>query len=191
MKVGVLALQGAFAEQVNALSRLGVDSIEVRLAADLLQADALIIPGGESTTISKLLLGNVLFEPLIDRITHGFPVLGICAGMILMAKEIVDNGRVESLNILDIAGRRNAYGRQLDSFEADLEIPACGPEKFHGVFIRAPIIESCRKDVKILCRLNNQPVAVRQGNLIACSFHPELTEDLRFHRYFLETIRET
>jgi 5'-phosphate synthase pdxT subunit len=190
MKVGVLALQGAFAEQLHALSKLYVECLEVRLPADLNGLDALIIPGGESTTISKLLQSNGLINPLIEKIKRGFPVLGTCAGLILMAREIVDSGGVNGLNMMDIKVRRNAYGRQTDSFEVDLHIPACGKESFHGVFIRAPVIESYSGKIEVLCSLEDRPVAVRQGNLVACSFHPELTGDLRFHRYFLENVRE-
>ncbi len=188
MQVGVLALQGAVAEQAGVLRRLGVKVVEVRLPADLEEINALIIPGGESTTISKLLAAYSLIQPLRDKINHGLPVMGICAGVILLAKNIVDDLRVESLGLMDIAVRRNAYGRQLDSFEAELEIPVMGGNTFHGVFIRAPIIESTLNGVHVLSRFNGNPVAVQQDRVIGCTFHPELTDDLRVHGYFLNLV---
>jgi len=184
MKIGVLALQGAVAEHVKALSRLGVETIEVKLPHDLENLDALIMPGGESTTISKLLSLYELTNPLKERIKGGFPVFGTCAGMILLAKEIVDS-KIEPIGGMDISVRRNAYGRQIDSFEQELEIPELGKDCFPGVFIRAPIVESINNGVEVLCKINGNPVAVRQGKLLACTFHPELTEDIRLHRYFI------
>jgi len=187
VKIGVMALQGAVAEHKQVLTGLGVKAVEVRLPVELNNIDALIIPGGESTTISKLLAIYKLDEPLRDLIAKGFPVFGTCAGMILLARDIIDSD-IDGLNAMDISVRRNAYGRQIDSFETDLEIPVIGKNKFHGVFIRAPIIESVKIGVKVLSKVDGNPVAVRQDKLLACSFHPELTNDSRFHDYFLSLI---
>lgn len=188
MQVGVLALQGAVTEQADLLLKLGAKVTEVRLPEELERIDALVIPGGESTTISKLLIAYSLNNPLKNKINQGLPVLGICAGIILLAKNIVDDSRVENLNVMDIAIRRNAYGRQIDSFEAELDIPSIGENTFHGIFIRAPIIESIMNGVDVLSRFNGNPIAVKQGKVVGCTFHPELTDDLRFHRYFLDLI---
>lgn len=185
MIVGVLALQGAFAEHIDIFSKLGVKALPVRLPADLNGVDSLIIPGGESTTISKLLTDYCLREPLLELIRHGMPILGICAGMILLAKTVVESD-VNSLGVLDIKVKRNAFGRQVDSFELDLSIPILGAKPFHGVFIRAPKIQTTFNNVEVLCQLDDMPVIVRQENIIAAAFHPELTEDLRFHEYFID-----
>lgn len=187
MNIGVLALQGAFIEHIKSLSRLGVNAAPVKLPGDLVRVDALIIPGGESTTISKLLADYSLLEPLKERINEGMPVLGTCAGTILLARDVVDSD-LHTLQVMDIGVRRNAYGRQKESFEADLMMPSLGEEPFKGIFIRAPIIEYIESGIEILCSVNNQAVAVRQGKIIACNFHPELTDDLRVHRYFIEQI---
>jgi 5'-phosphate synthase pdxT subunit len=167
------------------LSALDTEAIPVRLPSQLNGLNALIIPGGESTTISKLLTDYSLMEPIRKLAEQGFPILGTCAGLILLAKK-VPNLEMEPIGIMDIEVNRNAFGRQVDSFEADLEIPALHNGTFHGIFIRAPIVEKVAKGVEILCQLNDQPVAVRQGKLLACAFHPELTDDLRLHRYFLD-----
>lgn len=183
--IGVLALQGAFIEHENILARLGVEAVEVRLPRHLEGLDGLIIPGGESTAIGKLAVKWQLVEPIRALAQAGCLVWGACAGMILMAKEIVD-GDQPSLELMDITVRRNAFGRQVDSFEADLAVPVLGEEPFHAVFIRAPLIERIGKGVEILARLQGETVvAARQGNLLATAFHPELTGDDRFHRYFL------
>jgi len=187
MKVGVLALQGAFAEHIHVLSKLGVQSILVRLPQNLIGIDSLIIPGGESTTINKLLTEYNLRKPLINLIASGMPVLGICAGTIILAKTVAET-EIDSLNAVDMEVKRNAFGRQLDSFEIDLNIPVLGKNKFHGIFIRAPLIQKTFNGVQILCQFRNHPVMVRQNNVIAATFHPELTEDLRFHRYFLNLV---
>jgi pyridoxal 5'-phosphate synthase pdxT subunit len=184
MRIGILALQGAVAEHKKALTSLDVEAVEVRLPRELENVDALVIPGGESTTISKLLAIYELSGPLKKRIEQGFPVLGTCAGMILLARDIVDSD-IEGLGVMDISVRRNAYGRQIDSFENELEIPVLGRDLFPGVFIRAPIVESVKRGVQVLSKVDGSPVAVKQGKMLACTFHPELTEDLRFHRYFL------
>jgi 5'-phosphate synthase pdxT subunit len=207
LKVGVLALQGAFAEHENILTRLGAETVEVRLPEHLEGLDGLIIPGGESTTIGQVAERWGLLEPLRAFAASGRPTWGTCAGMILLAKEVVDSVPGQPLlGLMDIAVRRNAFGRQVDSFETDLEMPVLGEPPFHAVFIRAPVIERVGEGVEILARLpsdetsrppsarasgarqNGRVVAVRQGNLLATAFHPELTEDDRFHRYFLTAV---
>lgn len=184
MKVGVLALQGAFAAHAECLRSIGVDTVEVRNTHDLQAVDSLLMPGGESSTMSHLLLSSGLFEPIAERIRSGMPVFGTCAGMILLAKEILD-GRPDqvSFGAIDISVRRNAFGRQVDSFEAVIDTPNGG---FHGVFIRAPRIECIGEKVEVIARLGNEPVMVRKGNVLAASFHPELTHDATVHRYFVE-----
>jgi len=187
MRVGVLALQGAFIEHEKMLRRLGVDAIEVRLPEELEGLDGLIIPGGESTTIGKVGQRWGLLEPVRAFARSGRPIWGTCAGMILMAKEVVDSVPGQPLlGLMDMAVRRNAFGRQVESFEADLEVPALGEPPFHAVFIRAPVVTSIGEGVEVLARLEDGAiVAVRQSNLLATAFHPELTDDERFHRYFL------
>jgi len=187
LKIGILALQGAFIEHEKILLLLGVKPVEVRLPEHLESLDGLIIPGGESTTISKAASEWGLMEPMRAFAQSGHPLWGTCAGMILMAKEVSDRAADQPLlKLMDVTVRRNAFGRQVDSFETDLDIPAlCGPP-FHAVFIRAPLIERVGESVETLAQLENGTVvAVRQGNLLATAFHPELTEDDRFHRYFL------
>jgi 5'-phosphate synthase pdxT subunit len=189
MRIGVLAAQGAFLEHIASLQRLGVEAFPVRLPRDLAQIDGLIIPGGESTSISKLMLDYNLVAEVKNLAKKGLPVFGTCAGMILLAKDIADGNRVEPLRLMDIKVRRNAFGRQRESFEADLSIPALGGKPFHAVFIRAPIIEQIDPRVKVLARLDDGTiVAVREGKLLASAFHPELTDDLRFHQYFLDIV---
>ena len=187
MRVGILALQGAFIEHEKILRRLGVDAIEVRLPEELEGLDGLIIPGGESTTIGKLAVKWRLLEPIRALAEAGRPVWGACAGMILMAQEVTDGVPAQPLlGLMDIAVARNAFGRQADSFEADLDVPALGEPPFHAIFIRAPLIERVGEGVQVLARLEDGTVvAARQGNLLATAFHPELTEDDRFHRYFV------
>jgi len=188
MKIGVLALQGAFLEHIQVIHRLGAAAVEVRLPADLDNLDGLIIPGGESTTILKLMHTNNLFEPLRKMIESGLPVLGTCAGMICLAKRISNSQEsvLEPLALMDIDVRRNAFGRQVDSFEVDLPVPVLGDEAYRAVFIRAPLIEKVGQGVQVLARLDDGTiVAARQDNMLVTSFHPELTEDLRFHKYFL------
>ena len=187
MKIGVLALQGAFIEHEKILRRLGVDAIEVRLPEELAGLDGLIIPGGESTTIGKLALKWRLLEPIRALAEAGRPVWGTCAGMVLLARDVVDGVPGQPLlGLMDIAVARNAFGRQVDSFEADLKVSALGEPPFHAVFIRAPLIERVGAGVDVLARLEDGAVvAARQGNLLATAFHPELTEDDRFHRYFM------
>jgi pyridoxal 5'-phosphate synthase pdxT subunit len=186
MKVGVLALQGAFREHREVLDALGVEAVDVRAPERLGALDALILPGGESTTMSKLLDTSSLREPLADLLADGTPVLGTCAGMILLAREVVD-GRPDqaAFGAIDVAVRRNAYGRQRDSFEAGLEIRGLTGGPFPGVFIRAPRIEAAGDGVEVLARHDGDPVLARQGPVWVAAFHPELSGDLRLHERFL------
>jgi 5'-phosphate synthase pdxT subunit len=183
MQVGVLALQGAFAAHSDCLTSIGVQSIEVRNTEQLSSVDALLMPGGESSTMSQLLESSGLFDPIATRIADGMPVFGTCAGMILLASEILD-GRSDqrSFSAIDISVRRNAFGRQVDSFEATINSSV---GDFHGVFIRAPRIERVGDQVEVLGSINDEPVLVRQGNVLAASFHPELSNDARLHEYFV------
>ena len=187
-KVGVLALQGGFAEHIDALRRLGVAATPVRLSADLKGIDALVVPGGESTTIGKLMRDYHLTNEVNRLIADGLPVLGTCAGMVLLARR-VSGLDTQPLGAMDIEVTRNAFGRQVDSFEADLDVSVLGQPPFHAVFIRAPLIEKAGGDVEILSSLpDGPPVAARERNLVATAFHPELTPDLRFHEYFLTLV---
>ncbi len=188
MKIGVLAAQGAFAEHITTLEKLDTEAVPVRLPEQLEKVDGLIIPGGESTTISRLMNAYNLMQAVTSRAKDGMAVFGTCAGMILLARNIIGN-HTSSLSLMDISVERNAFGRQVDSFETDLAVPALGETPFHAVFIRAPVIQSCDPAVEILARLPDRTVvAVRQGKLIATAFHPELTDDTRFHRLFLDII---
>uniref|UniRef100_A0A7C2IDT3 Pyridoxal 5'-phosphate synthase subunit PdxT n=1 Tax=Ammonifex degensii TaxID=42838 RepID=A0A7C2IDT3_9THEO len=187
MRAGVLALQGAFREHLWALERLGVKGIPVRKPAELALCDALVIPGGESTTIGRLLKVCGLMEPLLERARAGMPFFGTCAGMVLLAREIEGSAQPR-LGLVDIVVRRNAFGRQVDSFETDLIIPALGEEPFRGVFIRAPYAVRVGPGVDVLCSLGEKVVLARQGKNLAAAFHPELTADLRLHRYFLTVV---
>ena len=186
MEVGVLAIQGDFAEHIAVLGKLGVKAQEVRLPAQLASVDAIIIPGGESTTLSRLMTLYNLREPLEQMAAEGRAIWGTCAGMIMLSREITEQDPIP-LGIMDIGVQRNAFGRQVDSFEQDLDVSVLGPDPFHAIFIRAPVIIRVGDGVEILSTLDaNRPVAVQQGNLLATSFHPELTNDYRFHSYFLE-----
>lgn len=187
MKIGVLALQGAFREHVEALHKLGVELVEVRLPEQLEGLDGLIIPGGESTAIGKLAVKYGLQEAIRHYAEGGGPVYGTCAGMILLSNDV---GRDQPLlGLMNVKVERNAFGRQLDSFETGLEIPVLGEEPFPGVFIRAPKISEVGDGVEILAKLaDGTPVAARQSNMLVTSFHPELTDDLRFHKYFLTLV---
>jgi len=192
--IGVLALQGDFIEHENALFKLGVATREVRQADQLHALDGLIIPGGESTTFCRLMGDFNLLEPLRAFVKGGVPTWGTCAGMIVLATEASDL-EFPTLEAIDISVRRNAYGRQVDSFEADLDVPALGAEPFHAVFIRAPVVEGVGAGVKVLASVADEqtgrdmPVAVEQGTVLASSFHPELTDDTRFHAYFVDMVR--
>jgi len=186
MKIGVLAVQGNFREHEAVLRRLGVEPVEVRKPEQLDGLDGLVIPGGESTAIMRL----VRLYGLEDAIREfARPVLGTCAGMILLARDAVD-GRPDQLQLglADVVARRNAFGRQVSSFEADLEL--AGEEPLHGVFIRAPWIEAVGPDVEVLAEWEGHPVLVRQGRVLLAAFHPELTDDTRVHELFLEAVRE-
>lgn len=187
MKLGVLALQGAFVEHEAAFSALGIETRQVRLPEDLSDVAALVIPGGESTVLSRLMESSGLVEPVAKLIAEGMPVMGTCAGMIMCASEIVDGApNQRGLSAARISVRRNAFGRQIHSFEADLDAPVLDPPRFHGVFIRAPLPECLGEGVEVLALLSGKPVAVRDGDLFLFAFHPELGADCRFHRYFLD-----
>lgn len=187
MKVGILALQGDFREHTEMLQKIGVESVLIKLPKQLKLVDRLIIPGGESTTIGKLLSIYDLIEPIRKRVKEGMPIWGTCAGAILMAKHISDGlPNQNSLRLMDITARRNAFGSQLDSFETDLKIKQIGTTPLDVVFIRAPILELPGDNVEILAELDDKKiVAVKQNKMIATCFHPELTNDTRFHEYFL------
>ena len=186
--VGVLAIQGDFYEHKEALSRLGVNSREVRSRSHLLGIDGLIIPGGESTTIVQLIDKFQLRDALVDEVNSGLPVWGTCAGMIVLANRLTES-RPSPLNLMDIEVSRNAFGRQIQSFEQDIEIAGVQGPPFPAIFIRAPVVKNYGAMVKILASIENGfPVAVRQGHIFATSFHPELTDDDRIHRLFMDII---
>lgn len=185
--IGILALQGAVDLHARALARLGVDAVEVRRPAQLDTVDALVLPGGESSAISKLLVLNSLFDPLRERLRAGMPAFGTCAGMILLATGVLD-GRTDqrSFAAIDIDVRRNAFGRQNDSFETELEVAGVDGPTVHAVFIRAPVVERVGPGVEVLATVDgDRAVACRQGAVIVTSFHPELSDDLRLHELFL------
>lgn len=185
MKIGVLSIQGGVREHINHVKALGSDAVEIKKLEDLQGIDGLILPGGESTAIGKILRERNLLNPLREKIISGLPVWGTCAGMILLAKEI-DSEDITHLSVMDIKVRRNAYGRQIDSFEAEAAIEGITQEPIPLVFIRAPYIVGVGDKVKILHKLNGNIVAAVQDNILVTSFHPELTNDLKFHKYFLE-----
>jgi 5'-phosphate synthase pdxT subunit len=189
--IGVLALQGDVREHVAAIEAVGAEALTVRRAGELASVDALILPGGESTAIWRLMRAFELLEPLRERIAEGMPTYGSCAGMILLANRVIDKVEgQETIGGIDVAVRRNAFGRQVDSFETDISIPIVGDNLVHAVFIRAPWVEQVGESVEVLGAVEvdgvSHPVAIRQGHLLATSFHPELTGDLRIHRYFIE-----
>ena len=190
MKVGVLALQGAFREHREVLDALGVATVEVRVPEHLSGIDALVLPGGESTTMTRLLETSGLRGPLVDRLRDGLPAFGTCAGLILLAAEVRD-GRADQvpLGALDVTVRRNGYGRQRDSFETVLTVTGLTGAGFPGVFIRAPVVERVGPDVEVLAAQDDRPVLVRQGAVWASTFHPELSGDLRVHQQFVQAIR--
>jgi 5'-phosphate synthase pdxT subunit len=189
VKVGVLALQGAIDPHREVLEALGETVVEVRTPDDLAVVDAVILPGGESTTMSFLLDSSGLREPLAARLADGLPALGTCAGMILLATEVLD-GRDDqrSLGAIDLTVRRNGFGRQRDSFEADIDVEGLAGGRLHAVFIRAPFVERAGEGVEVLARVGDHPVLCRQGAVTVCSFHPELGDDLRLHQQFLEGV---
>ena len=189
MKIGVLALQGAFAEHIAILEKLNVDAIPVRLPHQLEELDGLIIPGGESTTITKLMAHYKLRDKIIELAKNNFPIFGTCAGMIVLAGELSHSGGVKPTGVMAIKVNRNAFGRQVDSFETEISIPVLGEKPLAGVFIRAPLIESVGEGCEVLAKLKDGTiVAARQGKLLVCAFHPELTDDTRFHHYFLDIV---
>lgn len=194
--IGVFALQGDVREHLAALTALGVDAVRVRRPEELARCDALVLPGGESTVMDKLARAFDLYDPLVERIRAGMPAFGTCAGMIMLADRIEDGivGQ-ETLGGLDITVRRNAFGRQVDSFEGDIAFDGFA-EPVHAVFIRAPWVEAAGPEVEVLATVAAGPaagriVAVRQGNLMATSFHPEVVSDDRIHRYFVELVKSS
>lgn len=188
LRIGVLALQGDFAEHIAMLAECGVDAVEVRTEAQLRAVDGLILPGGESTTIARLLIAFGLMGPLRDRIAAGLPAWGTCAGAILLAKHVPNLDR-PPLAVMDITVERNAFGRQIDSFEADLAIAGVPGAPLRAIFIRAPIITAVGPKVEVLASLpGGEVVAAREGNLLATSFHPELTRDRRLHELFVRVV---
>jgi 5'-phosphate synthase pdxT subunit len=189
VKAGVLALQGAFREHREVLEALGLHAVEVRTPEQLASIDALLLPGGESTTMTRLLGTSGLREPLVDRIAAGLPTLGTCAGLILLAREVLD-GRADQvpLDAIDLTARRNAYGRQRDSFEVDLAVQGLPGGTFPGVFIRAPAIERIGPGVEVLAEHDGRPVLARQGAVWVSTFHPEIAGDLRIHQAFLQEV---
>jgi 5'-phosphate synthase pdxT subunit len=196
-RIGVLALQGDVADHRAMVSRCGADAVAVRTVAELDSVDGLVLPGGESTTMSCLLQVFDLLEPLRSRLKEGMPALGSCAGMIMLASEVLDTRPdAEHLDAIDITVRRNAFGRQIDSFETDLEVAGLRGGPLRAVFIRAPQAERVGPDVEVLAHLPgpagsaDHPVAVREGPVIVMAFHPELTHDLRLHQYFVDMVAE-
>ena len=194
--IGVLALQGDVADHLAALESLSVSTVSVRRRAELDRADAIVIPGGESTTIGKLLQSFGLMDPLRDRLADGMPAYGSCAGMIMLAAEVLDGGDDQRLlSAIDMTVRRNAFGRQVDSFEHDVVLEGMGDEPFRGVFIRAPWVETAGPEVEVVGRVtggaaDGRIVAVRAGSVMATAFHPEITGDARVHRAFVEMVRD-
>lgn len=188
MRIGVLALQGAFIEHIHSLEKLGIEAFEIRQKADIEKPfDGLIIPGGESTVIGKLLKKLDLFEPIKEMIQNGLPVWGTCAGLILLAKNIA--GENPHLGLMDMTVKRNAYGKQIDSFSSDVIVPKVSENPVPLVFIRAPWIESVGENVEVLCELNGHIVAAKEKNMLVTSFHPELTDNTAFLEYFISMVK--
>jgi 5'-phosphate synthase pdxT subunit len=188
MVIGVSGIQGDFREHKWMIEKLGIETYVVRTPEDLEKVDGLIIPGGESTTMIRIMKRIGLFDALKEKILNGFPVYGTCAGLIVLAKEI-ENYPQESLGVIDIRVRRNAYGRQVDSFEEYVEIKGFD-RPFKAIFIRAPRVEAWGEGVETLAFLNNHPIMLRQNNVLVTSFHPELTDDTRIHEYFVEMVKQ-
>lgn len=186
-KIGVLALQGDVEKHIQILRRCGVEAVSVRTPEEVAEVDGLVIPGGESTTVGKLLSRYGVDHAILDRVQQGMPVFGTCTGMILMAKGMEGSDQPR-LGIMDITVRRNAFGRQVDSFEADLKVFGLNGKPVRAVFIRAPIVTQVGNGVEVLAKEDNRIVLVRQGKLLAAAFHPELTDDCRIHRMFVETV---
>lgn len=190
VKIGVLAIQGSVVEHLEILEKCGAQAVLVKKLEHLNKAQALILPGGESTTIGKLLKRFGLGSEISKRAKAGMPLYGTCAGAILMAKEILNDQPEYSLNLMDVGIERNSYGAQLDSFITELNIPVLGKQKVPAYFIRAPKITRVGKNCEVLAKVSEDPVLIREGNLLISTFHPELTEDTRVHRYFLEMLKE-
>jgi 5'-phosphate synthase pdxT subunit len=198
VQIGILAIQGDIEENLAAtslaLKELGIEgrSVPVKYANEVAKVDGLILPGGESTVIGTLAKLSGTTQSIKDRISNGMPIMGTCAGMIMLAKraydKVVGETKQQLLNVLDITVERNAFGRQGDSFEAELKIPLIGDENFRGVFIRAPVVTEMKNGVDAIATLNNKVVAVKQGNIIGTSFHPELSRDIRLHKYFANLV---
>ena len=186
MNIGILALQGSIIEHINAVKSLKHNPIKVKLPKHLENISALIIPGGESTTIIKLMQEYNLDKAIVEKANKGMPIYGTCAGAILLAKNLT-NSKIPTLNLLDISITRNDYGRQIDSFETMLQVKGFS-KPFHAIFIRAPIIHSYNSNSEILAEFNNKPVMLRQNNILITTFHPELTNDLRIHKYFVDMV---
>ncbi len=186
--IGILALQGDYEKHAIMLERLGARTLFVREAADLDRIDGIVLPGGESTTIGKLMKAYSVLEPLRARICSGMPAFGTCAGLILLASQTAEKHQYR-LGVLDISVERNAYGRQVDSFETDIDIPILGEIPVRGVFIRAPMVTGIGDGVRVLARFEEKPVLLQKESVLAASFHPELTNDTRVHSFFLELIR--
>lgn len=189
MNIGVLALQGGVIEHIDAINKLGLNGIEVKSQEDLNNIDSIILPGGESTTMGNLLNVTGLMEPLKEKIQKGLPTWGTCAGMILLAKEL-DNDSRHHLQVMNIKVKRNAFGSQIDSFKRNTVIPAVSEQSIELVFIRAPYITEAGNNVEILSKLDGHIIAARQNNMIATSFHPELTEDTTFLKYFINICKD-
>ncbi|HWI55251.1 MAG TPA: pyridoxal 5'-phosphate synthase glutaminase subunit PdxT [Desulfobacteria bacterium] len=188
MRIGVLALQGAFIEHEKVLQELGCETVQVRKKEQLEEIDGLIIPGGESTTIGKLMEEFDLAEGIKKKANEGMPVFGTCAGLIVLATDIFESAQPR-LGLMNIVAHRNAFGRQVDSFETDLDVKGLEGEPFKAVFIRAPYIKEAGKEVDVLASHNDKIVLARQGNIMAAAFHPELTDDNRIHRIFIDLIK--
>jgi 5'-phosphate synthase pdxT subunit len=185
--IGVLSLQGAFREHVQALEALDANPVKIRRRRELENLDGLIIPGGESTTIGKLMVSYHMLDEIKSLGARGLPIFGTCAGLVMLARELIEQDQ-PLLGLMDIRARRNAFGRQVKSFEADLDLPLLGPDPFHGVFIRAPWIESAGSEVEVLATHEGHAIAARQSKLLVTAFHPELTDDRRLHQLFLEMV---
>ena len=187
--IGILALQGDYEKHAIMLERLGAGTIYLREPADIDLVDGIVLPGGESTTIGKLMNAFSLLDPLRNRIRQGLPVFGTCAGLILLASQTAEKHQFR-LGALDISVERNAYGRQVDSFEADIHVPMLGETPVRGVFIRAPVVTGISNGVQVLARFEKKPVLLQKETILAASFHPELTDDTRIHAYFLELVEK-
>jgi 5'-phosphate synthase pdxT subunit len=185
MKIGILAIQGSVIEHARALRRAGAEVLEVRTCRDLAKVSGLVMPGGESTTIGKLLRIEGLDKAIISRVREGMPAYGTCAGAILLAKKITGIQKAPNLGLMDIEVERNAYGRQIDSFETEVDVPVLGQKPVPAVFIRAPKIVSTGAEVKILAKYDGKIVMCQEKNMLVSTFHPEMTDDLRVHKYFI------